>query len=171
MKEIWKDIDGYEGSYQVSNLGRVKNVHRNKLLKTRVTANGYKDISLSKNNAKKRKSVHRLVAQAFIPNPECKPTVNHIDEDKTNNNVDNLEWATMKEQNNHGTRLQRVGDRISIVQKNRTDLSKRVMCSNGEIYPSINEASRVLQIDNSYIVKVLKGKRKHAHGYSFKYID
>ena len=171
MIEIWKDIEGYEGLYQISNLGRVKSLNRNKVMTLRVKRNGYKEVSLSKDNTKKHYLVHRLVAQAFIPNTGNKPTVNHIDEDKTNNNVDNLEWATMKEQNNHGTRLQRVGDRISIVQKNRTDLSKRVMCSNGEIYPSINEASRVLQIDNSYIVKVLKGKRTHAHGYSFKYID
>lgn len=97
--------------------------------------------------------------------------MNHIDEDKTNNSVDNLEWVTAKENTNHGTRNKRVGDIIRIVQKNRIDLSKRVLCSNGEIYPSINEACRVLKINSSYIVKVLKGERKHAHGYSFNYID
>ena len=171
MEEIWKDVKDYEGLYQVSNLGRVKSVSRNKIMKLSVKVNGYKDVSLSKGNTKKHYLVHRLVAQAFIPNPENKPTVNHIDEDKINNHVSNLEWATMKEQNNHGTRLHRVGDRIRIVQKNRIDLSKRVLCSNGEIYPSINEAGRVLKINSSYIVKVLKGERKHAHGYSFNYID
>lgn len=171
MIEEWRDINEYEGLYQVSNLGRVKNVRRNKVLKTRLTTNGYKDVSLSKNNAKKHKLVHRLVAQTFIPNPENKPTVNHIDEDKTNNQVDNLEWATMKEQNNHGTRLQRVGISVSVAQRNRVDLSKRILCSNGNIYPSINEASRTLKIDNSCIVKVLKGKRTHVKGYSFNYID
>lgn len=136
MNEIWKDIKDYEGIYQVSNLGRVKSVRRNKIRKLCV-----------------------------------KPKVNHIDEDKTNNSVDNLEWVTAKENTNHGTRNKRVGDIIRIVQKNRIDLSKRVLCSNGEIYPSINEACRVLKINSSYIVKVLKGERKHAHGYSFNYID
>lgn len=171
MIEIWKDIRGYEGLYQISNLGRVKGIRRNKIMKLRVTTNEYHDVSLSKLNRKEHKLVHRLVAQAFISNPENKPQVNHIDENKTNNSVDNLEWVTAKENTNHGTRNKRVGDRNRIVQKNRIDLSKRVVCSNGEIYPSINEASRVLKIDNSYIVKVLKGKRKYAHGYTFTYVD
>ena len=105
MQEIWKDIKGYEGKYQVSNLGRVrslydqnqfKKTHRIKLLKFNIRS-GYYNVNL--NNHRKRKSfqVHRLVAFAFIPNFDNKPIINHIDENRLNNKVDNLEWCTQKE--------------------------------------------------------------------------
>lgn len=170
MIEKYVDIPNYEGLYKVSNLGSVYSYKTRKVIKQHIKHNGYKQICLYKNGKKQQKLVHRLVAEAFIPNPENKPTVNHVDEDKTNNMVSNLEWATMKEQNNHGTRLERVGKSISKAQLNRKDLSKQIHCSNGEIYKSINECSRLLNIDNSCIVKVLKGKRKHAKGFYFKYI-
>ena len=111
--EIWKDVVGYEGLYQVSNLGRVKSVDRykdnhgtkqlvkEKIKTTRKDKQGYLLLDLYKNNKKKTVRVHRLVAMAFIPNPQNKETVNHIDGNKENNTVENLEWATQKEQNEH----------------------------------------------------------------------
>lgn len=115
MEEIWKDIEGYEGIYQVSNLGRVKNIKRNIFMKDSLSRKGYKMIDLrNAPNPRKRYSVHRLVAEAFIPNPDNKPQVNHIDEDKTNNNVYNLEWVTAKENSNHGTKIQRSIDKVSL---------------------------------------------------------
>ena len=108
MEEIWRDIEGFEGLYQVSNFGRIKRVTTGKILKGDKNNDGYLRVKLYKNNTKSNKSIHRLVAEAFIPNPENKPQVNHINEDKTNNSLDNsldnLEWMTAKENINHGTR-------------------------------------------------------------------
>ena len=104
MQEIWKDIKGYEGFYQVSNMGRVKNI-KGKIRKSRIIKSGYVIIDLNKNCHKKTYYVHRLVAETFIPNTENKPEVDHINTDKTDNRVENLRWATRKDnQNNPLTR-------------------------------------------------------------------
>lgn len=114
--EIWKNIEGYEGYYQVSNLGRVKSLPRGKQWPYRQThnnirkqhiKNGYLQVNLSKDNKVKWVGVHRLVAMAFIPNPNNHPQVNHIDECKTNNVVTNLEWCTQSQNQMHGTARQR----------------------------------------------------------------
>ena len=97
MTEIWKDIKDYEGIYQVSNLGNIKSYYTKKMLKPYINIYGYCRISLYKNHKCKNCAVHRLVAEAFIPNPNKLKTVNHIDEDKLNNCVDNLEWTTIKD--------------------------------------------------------------------------
>lgn len=102
-KEIWKDVVGYEGLYQVSNLGRIKSGYKPIILQSGV-CRGYLIVNLYKNKKGLSRKVHRLVAQAFIPNPENKPTVNHKDGNKQNNCVDNLEWATVKEQNIHANK-------------------------------------------------------------------
>ena len=139
-KEIWKDVKGYEGIYQVSNLGRVRSLDRmagrNRLYKGRVimerTHNtGYKFVRLCRNNKFEQPSIHRLVAEAFIPNPNNKPTVNHIDENKGNNIVTNLEWATYKENCNHGTRNIRAHinrDEKKVGEKVRQTRKKLGMC-------------------------------------------
>jgi hypothetical protein len=114
MKEIYKDIKGYEGYYQISNLGNVKSVERiikregkgdypvnEKIVKSNSNGNGYLIINLRKDKKRKSFLVHRLVAQTFINNPEVLPQVNHIDEDTMNNTLDNLEWCTAKYNINH----------------------------------------------------------------------
>jgi hypothetical protein len=98
--EIWKDIIGYEGFYKVSNLGRIQRNNKS-IIKPEKTNRGYLRVILSKNSNIKKKSVHRLVAMGFIPNPENKPQVNHIDSDKENNNKNNLEWCTGSENMKH----------------------------------------------------------------------
>ena len=103
MMEEWRAVPGYEGLYEVSNMGNVRNVRRNKLLRLLKTNNGYIRVFLCKNGIKTGFQVHRLVSEAFIPNPNNLPQVNHKDEDKTNNNVDNLEWCTAKYNLNYGT--------------------------------------------------------------------
>lgn len=105
MKEIWKDVEGYEGLYQVSNFGKVKSLNYNhtgkeKLLSQTLQA-GYFHTIFFKNGKSKTPSIHRLVAVAFIPNPQNLPCVNHIDGNKFNNCVDNLEWCTVKENTYH----------------------------------------------------------------------
>ena len=104
--EQWKDIEGYEGLYQISNLGRVKrligiNIYKEHYLKPVKDRYGYLYVCLSKNNKHKVKTLHRLVAIYFIPNPDNKPCVNHIDGNKKNNKVENLEWCTYKENTCH----------------------------------------------------------------------
>ena len=111
--EVWKDIEGYEGLYQVSNFGNIKSlpkvrhngrgtyIQKEKILKPSNTSTGYKKIELCKDGKRKGFKVHRLVAIAFIPNPDNKPEVNHIDGNKINNNIDNLEWVTSSENTIH----------------------------------------------------------------------
>ena len=108
-EELWKPVAGYPGYedyYQISSCGRVYSVRSGRCL-TPKKYGGYLYVTLSVGGKTKACRIHRLVALAFIPNPKNKPTVNHINEIKTDNNVDNLEWATVKEQNNHGTRTAR----------------------------------------------------------------
>ena len=107
--EIWKDVVGYEGFYQVSNLGRVKSFHKNKvkILEPHCdkTSRSYPRVNLCKENCMVKKLVHVLVAEAFIPNPQGKPMVNHKDGNKRNNRVDNLEWVTNSENVRHAFRI------------------------------------------------------------------
>lgn len=169
MEEIWKDIKGYEGLYQVSNLGRVRSVDRldsaNHKLKGRIKStsirpNGYENVILCKNSKSKGYSVHRLVAQAFILNPENKPQINHIDENKANNKVSNLEWVTRKENINHGNRT-----RTALIK-----MSKEVYCvETGKVYINARYASEELGVSRRSICDVCLGKQKQTKGYTFKY--
>lgn len=129
--EIYKDIEGYEGLYQVSNKGNVKSfvnnngVSREKVLKPAIR-NGYKKVDLCKNKTKKTYSIHRLVAQAFIENPNNYPCINHKDECKTNNVVENLEWCTHKYNTNYGSANARRAKAISKALTNNQKHSKAV---------------------------------------------
>ena len=120
MQEIWKDIPGYEGYYQISSCGNVKSlpkikkifcekeyITKEKILGVDKNSRGYKRIWLSKEGKRKRIFVHRMVAETFIPNPDDKPCVNHIDCNIENNNVNNLEWCTKKENSEHAVKLGR----------------------------------------------------------------
>lgn len=116
-KEIWKNIEGYEGLYQVSNFGRVNRLGNNKrkkdkMLKPNKTRDGYSRVSLYKNDIVKKYLVHRLVALAFILNPNNLPCVNHKDECKMNNEVNNLEWCTIEYNSNYGTRNKKIKEKM-----------------------------------------------------------
>ena len=170
-KEIWKDIKGYEGRYQVSNMGRVKSLDRTfinkigrkqhtkeRILKLGTDKDGYLRVALCKGSGNgKLFFVHRLVCEAFHENTENKPCVNHIDEDKTNNTASNLEWCTVKENCNHGTRNARVGEAVAKA------LSKPVgqYTRDGKlikIWQSTHEVERQLGFDNYFISKAHEGK-------------
>lgn len=142
MREIWKDIMGYEGLYQVSNLGRVKKLqseytdtwgtgrHRiipERIVSCNVAKMGYYMIDLWKDKHRKRCYVHRLVAQAFIPNPNNLPCVNHKDEDKLNNCIDNLEWCTYGYNNSYGTNRSRMVEtrRLNGTYDNLSDITRK----------------------------------------------
>lgn len=167
MDEVWKDIKGYEGLYQVSNLGRVKRLKgkymsKERILKQFPNKHGYLLVSLCKTGKQKSFAVHRLVALQFIPKVKNKPEVNHIDEDKTNNMSSNLEWCTRVENNNYGTRIEKYSKKV-----------KSIDITNGEYnyYPSIRECGRQLGIDNSSVSKYLNGKVRHVGGYVFEYCE
>ena len=119
MEEIWKDIKEYEGYYQVSNWGRIKSLPRNSTvkyarnLKLRANRHGYLYVVLCKNGKVKTYYVHRLVAEAFIPNTDNLPCVNHKDENPLNNNVDNLEWCSYSYNSNYGTAIEKRSKKLS----------------------------------------------------------
>ena len=161
MKEIWKDCKGYEGKYQVSNLGRVWSIGSQRYLKGSYDKDGYIQVCLTAKNGKaKKESVHRLVALAFLSNPTGMPVVNHIDENKENNCVDNLEWTTIKDNANHGTRNKRVSKANSIP----------VYCFElDKTFYGAREAERELGINHSSISKACHGKQKTAGGYHWCY--
>lgn len=155
-KECWKDIKGYEGLYQVSTLGRVKNYKTNRVLKPSINKDGYLFIILYKHKKQKNVLVHRLVAQAFISNLENKPQVNHLDEDKQHNMVEKLEWATPKENINHGSRTQRT--------------LKPIICiETGIEYNSVTECANQMGLGCGHISSVLTDNLNHTGGYTFKY--
>ena len=155
-KEIWKDIEGYEGKYQVSNKGRVKSLSYNKtgredIMKQRKSTNGYLMANLCKNGKHKHCLIHRLVASAFIHNPEGLPEVNHKDEDKTNNNVENLEWCDHLYNNNYGTKNER----------SAKSQGKPVICiETNIIYFSVHEAQRKTGILASSICNCANHKKR-----------
>ena len=164
--EIWHDIEGYEGLYQISNKGRVKSLKcgKERTLRPGIKSSGYLKVVLCKNGMVKQFQLHRLVANAFIPNLDNKPQVNHLDENKLNNCVDNLQWATAKENINHGTRNERAGYSRSkpILQYSKSGYFIRE-------WKGASEVERVLGIANSHIIACCKGNRKSAGGFVWKY--
>lgn len=167
MTERWRDIKGYEGLYQVSDLGRVKslNCHRSgkeKILKPVDNGKGYKLVHLVKEKRLKWKSVHRLVAESFIINNNNKPTVNHIDGNRANNKVDNLEWATYSENNIHSYRC----------NGRKHPLSKPIICvETGEKYMSSYDASRITGICQPSINRCANGMLQTAGGLHWNVIN
>ena len=175
--EQWKSVEGYEGLYEVSDLGKVRSLNYNhtgkeKILKPQKDTSGYLQVNLCKDGQKKMLLVHRLVAEAFIPNHNNLATVNHKDEVKTNNTVGNLEWMSIKDNNNYGTRIKRMSE----AKINNPALSKKVQMfdkSTGELlatFPSTHEAERVTGINQGNISKCCKGKYKSSGGYKWRYL-
>lgn len=153
--EEWKDINGYEGLYKVSNLGRVKS-KTGRIRKTTLTNSGYELVVLYNKCKSKGLSVHRLVAEAFIQNPDNKPQVNHIDENKENNMVSNLEWVTAKENINHGTARERMSNKV-----------RCVLNDDYIIFDSLTECAKYLNITVASVSYCIKHNKPNKNGILF----
>lgn len=178
MKEVWKDIPNFEGYYQVSSTGKVRSLERkfvnkrnqhrtypSKILKPTVMPNGYLQVNLKKQGKTFRRFVHRLVATVFVPNEFGYKTVNHIDENKQNNCISNLEWCSQRYNNNYGTRLKRAiqsrSKRIALIDKD------------GDVIATFKNsivAGTLLKIDSRLIRGVAEGSHRTAGGYMWKYL-
>lgn len=162
IEEIFKDIEGYEQLYQISNQGTVKSLGNDKTRKEKIliptnNKDGYLYVGLSKQGKRKNYYIHRLVAEAFLDNSNNLPEVNHKDENKTNNNLDNLEFCDRKYNINYGTRTQKI--------------SKQVMCvETGVVYSSTMEVERQLGYFQTYIASVCNGKHKTAYKFHWCYV-
>ena len=179
--EIWKPISGYEGFYEVSNLGRIRSLERNvecsdgrkrkikdRTLKGSSYSGGYSGVTLHKDGCAKFVNIHRIVAEAFVPNPLEKEEVNHKDENPSNNHASNLEWVTCKENINYGTRTERARKAIVKAQGRAV----RQLSIDGELvaeYESLSAACNATGTHVSNITKCAKGAYKTAGGYIWKY--
>lgn len=189
--ELWKDISGYEGFYQISNLGRIKSLERtfysgknhniekhypSMILKNKVyPTTGYEYIDLSKMGVVKRFKIHRLVALAFIPNPCHKPFIDHINTIRNDNRVENLRWVNgIENMNNILTKsnfaASKLGDRNPMKRKQKPIL--QIVPSNGEIiaeYSGCKEAARELGLDSSCISRCCNGIYQKYRGYFWRF--
>lgn len=182
MEEVFKDIKGFEGLYQVSNMGRVKSLRRTfidksgrkqgakeRILKPIADSCGYLVVNLSSGDKQKKIKVHRLVCAAFHKNPANKPCVNHIDENKANNVASNLEWCTYEENNNHGSRNERAAKAIAKAKSKQIGqyaLDGKLI----KVWASAREAQRKAGFSFQHISDVANGKRKTHKNFIWKYI-
>lgn len=180
MEEIWKDIKGFEGAYQISNLGRVKSLERyvpssgktpqkikEKIRKTFSTTAGYLYVVLSYNHIRKTALIHRLVAEAFIPNPDNLECVNHKDENKQNNIVENLEWCNYTYNNTYKSiHLRRNLDNVirKIIQY---DLDMNEI----KRWDKISDVAKYYNTCIANIIKCCKGDRTHCCGFKWRYYE
>lgn len=167
--EIWKDIKGFENKYQVSNLGNIRS--KNGVLKKQINkTNGYEYVGLVDDNSKTNtKSVHRIVAEAFIDNPNNYPCVNHKDEIRNNNNYINLEWCTYSYNLNYGNRINKFSEAIKKpiyqLDKNTNEIIRE--------WESATDVAKFYNINsmNAHITKCCLGQRKSAYGYKWCYLN
>lgn len=179
--EQWRDIPGFEGLYQVSNSGKVKSLRRGAELKPGTDKGGYLYVGLCSRGIQKTCKIHRLVALAFLPNDEGKRTVNHIDGNKLNNSVDNLEWATHSENIIHavknGLRVVTEAQRKAASETGKRTCEfnrprKAVFCLKDgfkQEFESAHAGARFVSGDASAIVRCCKGKKNTYKGYEWGY--
>lgn len=164
MEEIWKDIEEYEGLYQVSNQGRVKSLKygKERILKPAPNSDGYLFVVLCKDGKTKTYFVHRLVAMAFIPNPEGLPCINHKSCIRTENNVNNIEWCDHSYNNSYGARVEKYSKPVIQMSLNNEVLT---------IWPSASEASKKSGFNTSAICRCCQGKLQTHKGFKWEYLN
>ncbi len=173
-----KSVSGYEGLYEVDNLSRVFSLRTGKQMKQMVNTRGYKTVALTKEGKTKCVFVHRMVAEAFVPNDANFPFVNHKDEDKTNNLPENLEWCTARYNANYGTAIKR---RVATLKRNGTSTKGRpsekrkqivAIDENGAetIFENSYEAAEKTGVDRRNIYACCQGKKKRLNGYKFDWV-
>ena len=170
--ETFLSVPGYEGYYEISNLGNIKSLRSGKLMKQSSNRDGYKLVSLTLGGKSKCYSVHRLVALTFIPNPLNLPEINHKDENPSNNCVDNLEWCDRKYNLNYGGYRERMSKTQILNNKARKPIASFDKTTGALVkkYNSIVEAERELGLSRGAIGKALSGEIKTSAGYTWKYI-
>ena len=157
-----RDIKGYEGKYMISDDGQVWSNYKKGFLKPSERSGGYLFVNLCKDGIQKHYNIHRLVAEAFIPNPNDLPIINHKDENKHNNCASNLEWCDYSYNNTYGNRIEKINQKISH-KTYQYDLDGNLIA----VWPSQQEASRQLNISSGNINDVIKGRRKTIHNFIF----
>ena len=173
MQEIWKDVVGWEGKYKVSNFGRVESQNYRRIKGKRnvmafsVNSHGYSSVNLTRNGEHHLKRVHRIVAEAFIPNPDNLPEVNHKDGDKSNNRVDNLEWTDRSRNQKHAV-LNGLSNPSIAKIRSVPIVAIEILSGKETRFPSIAEASRVLGLNCSSIAKCIRGERKKTKTHYFR---
>ena len=179
MQEIWKDIEGYEGLYQVSNLGKIRsfikcNAHPNvpRIIKAYKHNSGYLRVDLTRDKNTQQYLLHRLVADAFIPKQESKPCINHIDGNKQNNAADNLEWVTYSENQQHAFSTGLKHPKYGKEHHNHSIVNQYTL--SGEFIKQwfgFGEIERVLKFSGSNIHACCKGRQKTSYGYIWRYAN
>lgn len=163
---IWKKIEGFQ-NYSISDDGNVRNDNTMKILKQHIGNRGYYMVNLWRNNKGHWKTIHRLLAVAFIPNPENKLCVNHIDGNKKNNNINNLEWCTHSENQLHRSRILK---KTRFPEEALKATRKAVICvETGEVFESVSEAARRCGLWQQNISKVLNGEMHTTGGFHWGY--
>lgn len=193
MQETWKDIKDFEGMYQVSDLGRVRSIDRfdnmgrlrkGEIKVARDNGHGYFAVQMYRDNKPKVGYVHRLVATAFIENPDNKPEVHHIDSDRSNNKLENLKWVTSKENNNFPEHIKAMQSNENWAKQRQDAMAKardkaivinsyRTRFTRGGVsleFSSLADGARRLGLDKGGCTRVANGKQKHTHGYTIEYI-
>lgn len=198
MTEIWKDIEGFVGFYQISSLGRVKSLHRlhraanpymqsERILKPRLNSSGYLYVDLYNDGKHKRCFVHRLVALHFVPNPNNLQEVNHKDENKTNNKANNLEWCSRSYNATYGSKIARTKETCILNNTYTKTNDKRTalglygarkeiaMCDNDEnvikVFPSLSDAAKETGVNIGKICECCQGKRTKTRNHKWKYYE
>lgn len=161
-----KPVPGFEGLYSVSDDGKVFSHICNRELKPKIDRYGYKAVVLSKNGKPHHTTIHRIVAKAFIPNPFSKRCVNHINEIKTDNRVENLEWVTVKENDNHGTRNIRMAN-----SKSKKPVMQILPDGTTRYFKGVKDAGRQTGINRSNIAECCKGRKRTAGQSKWRYVN